>query len=104
MLSSPETLPVTELRVGNNTVIHSEECVKILGIKVDSKLSFNQHVSDCCTKASRQLNALRRISMFLDPKTKLIVLQSFVYSNLNYCPIVWHFCGKQNFSKLEKNP
>ena len=23
-------------------------------------------------------------------------------SNFNYCPLVWHFCGKENNSKLEK--
>lgn len=24
-------------------------------------------------------------------------------SNFTYCPLVWHFCGKINNSKLEKN-
>ena len=27
---------------------------------------------------------------------------SFINSNFNYCPLVWHFCGKKNGDKIEK--
>ena len=27
---------------------------------------------------------------------------SFIMSNFNYCPLVWHFCGKGNNNKLEQ--
>ena len=102
MLSSTKALPQQSIRVDKDTTIESEDYVKLLGITIDNKLNFSKHVSDCCIKASRQLNALRRIAHFLDKNTKRIILQCFVYSNLNYCPIVWHFCGRQNFSKIEK--
>ena len=42
-------------------------------------------------KAARQLNALSRISKYLDTKSKTNIL-----SNFEYCPLVWHFCGKTN--------
>ena len=29
-------------------------------------------------------------------------VNSFVKSNFNYCPMVWHFCGKVNNDKIEK--
>ena len=32
----------------------------------------------------------------------MLLYDSFVMSNFNYCPNVWHFCGKVNNSKLEK--
>ena len=28
--------------------------------------------------------------------------KSFVASNFNYCPLVWHFCGVSNSNKMEK--
>ena len=70
---------------------------------LDSKLNFNHHVSALCTKAARQLNALARISRFLSTSSRMIIYNSFINSNFNYCPIVWHFCGKKNGDKIEKN-
>ena len=31
-----------------------------------------------------------------------VFYNSFVASNYNYCPLVWHFCGVTNNNKLEK--
>ncbi len=28
--------------------------------------------------------------------------RSYILSNFNYCPIVWHFCGIQNSRNMEK--
>ena len=35
-------------------------------------------------------------------KTKSIIYNSFIASNFNYCPLVWHSCGATNSNKLEK--
>ena len=31
-----------------------------------------------------------------------MIFKSFILSNFTYCPLVWHFCGKQNNGKVEK--
>ena len=33
----------------------------------------------------------------------MIIYNSFIKSNSNYYPPVWHFCGKKNGDKIEKN-
>ena len=33
---------------------------------------------------------------------RLVIFKSFIRSNFNYCPIVWHFCSKANTEKLER--
>ena len=43
-------------------ILKPEPHVKIRGVFLDDKLSFNQHISISCTKAARQLNALARES------------------------------------------
>ena len=91
-----------QLSLSPDTVIKSEEHVNALGVIIDNKLNFTEHISAVCKKAARQLNALARISNYLDIKSRKIIYQSFVASNFNYCPLVWHFCGKVNNSKLEK--
>ena len=82
--------------------ITSEPSVKILGVVIDDRLNFDEHVSMCCTKAARQLNALVRISKNLDFKSKTTIYSSFILSNFNYFPLAWHFCGKTNNQKLDK--
>ena len=82
--------------------ITSEPSVKILGVAIDDRLHFDEHVSMCGTKAARQLNTLARISKYFDFKSKTIIYNSFILSNFNYCPLAWHFCGKTNNQKLDK--
>ena len=35
-------------------------------------------------------------------KEKEILINSFVHSNFNYCPLVWHLCSKNLMRKIEK--
>ena len=90
------------LGLDGGSMLQSEPHIKALGVIIDSRLSFSQRVQAICKKAARQLNAFSRIARFLDPSSRKIIYQSFVASNFNYCPLVWHFCGKTNNQKLEK--
>ena len=82
-------------------VITRGNTLKILGVALDDKLNFNEHVHMCQT-ASCQINALKRISNFLNEQCRMHVYKSFVSANFNYCPIVWLFCSKTYLKKLEK--
>ena len=90
------------LILNDSTVIVSDDHVKVLGVVIDNKLNFSLHVSSICKKASRQLNALARISNYLDVSARRTIYDSFVASNFNYCPLLWHFCGATNNNKIEK--
>ena len=71
----------------NQEVINSANRAKLLGVEIDNKLSFEKHISTLVKKASNQLNAISRIQKFMGFKEKEILLNSFVYSNFNYCPL-----------------
>ena len=86
----------------NDLTINSEDRVKLLGIKIDNKLSFEQHISTLCNKASNQLNAIGRIQKLIGFKEKEVLLSSFVYSKFNYCPLIWRFCSCKSLYKIEK--
>ena len=51
---------MVQVKVGGN--ISNEKTVKLLGITVDNKLSFEDHLNKICKKLSQKLNALARIS------------------------------------------
>ena len=49
----------------NASEIKSKESVTLLGIEIDNKLNFEEHVSTICKKANNQLNAISRIGAVL---------------------------------------
>ena len=75
---------------------------KLLGVAIYFKLNFNDHISNICKKASRQLNVLKRRGKHRTKLGKLTIYYSFIMSNFNYCPLVSHFCGEVNTKKVEQ--
>ena len=57
------------LNIDGNQVT-SEKYVKRQGINLDNKLSFHEHVSSLCKKASNQLNAISRLHRYLGLRKK----------------------------------
>ena len=49
-----------KLQIDNNE-IESENSVTLLGITIDNRLSFDDHISKLCNKAAMQLNAVFRL-------------------------------------------
>ena len=95
--STPSTINITD-----SETIHTEISVKLLGVNLDNRLTFNTHIKEIIRKTSRQLNCLKRISYALPESVKLLLYGAFIGSNFNYCPAVWHMCGRANTRKLEK--
>ena len=86
----------------NGATIPSLPEVKLLGVTIDNKLSFIPHVSNVCQKASKQVNALSRLSKYLSYKSRFNVYNAFVRSNFTYCSSVYYKTGRTNERKLEK--
>ena len=69
--------------------IYSSAEVDLLGVKLDTKLSFESHISKMCKKAAGQLNALKRLQgSVISYNTRKALAESFILSNFNYCPLV----------------
>ena len=69
-------------------VITSSENVALLGLEVESTLNFDEHKSKLCNKRTGQLNALCRMRHLIGLIERKILINSFIYSNFNYCPLV----------------
>ena len=52
---------------------------KLLGIKFDSKLNFNSHIHDICQKAGQKLNAISRITPYVDFAKRRLLVNAFFY-------------------------
>lgn len=86
----------------NDEILCSQSSVKLLGLIIDDKLTFKQHVSSLCKKAAMQVNALSRLSNLLTEDLKYKIFTAFVVSNFLYCPAVWHLCSLSDTKKMER--
>ena len=69
----------------------SEKEQMFLGIKIDSNLSFEEHINNLCKKASQKLNALARIACYMDIQKRKSIMKSFITFQFGHCPLVWVF-------------
>ena len=46
----------------DNVIVKSVNSVKLLGVTIDNKLRFKEHISTMCQKAGKQMGALARLS------------------------------------------
>ena len=83
------------------TILSSNE-IDLLGISTDTTLSFDSHFTKICHKASRQLNALKRLGCYILLDTRKILANFFIISNFSYCPLFWYFSTAKQRQKIEK--
>ena len=69
--------------------IASSWCEKLLGVKIDQKLSFDPHVELICKKASQKLNELAQMASSLKFKQRKLLLNAFITAQFFYVPIIW---------------
>ena len=79
-----------------------KKSVKLLGITIDKKLNFNEHVTNIHKKANQKFHALKRIAKYLDSNKLRILMKAFIESQFNYCPLTWMFHSTQLNNKINK--
>ena len=75
--------------------IKNSNTEKLLGIKLDNKLTFDPHVSDICSKVSQKLHALSRIGHLMLFERRKDIMNAFILSQFGYCPLVWMFHSRK---------
>ena len=76
------------IAIGQN-LIYNSNAEKILGVNIDNKLSFKNHINKICKKASQKLYALSRVSNYMSFRQRRLIMDAFISSHFNYCSIVW---------------
>jgi len=89
------------IKIGHAT-IKASESINILGIELDNRLKLNLTIDEICSHSGKQINALKRIKHHLDKESKMIIYNSYINSNFNYCSVVWMLANKSEIDKLER--
>ena len=90
------SLTVDKFRIENSS------CEKLLGIKIDKNLAFEDHVSDLCNKTSQKLHALSRVSNFMNLKQRHATMEAYIMSQFGYCPLVWMFHSRKLNNRINR--
>ena len=88
-------------KIGESDVKNSRE-EKLLGVKIEIKLSFKNHVSSRCKTASQKLPALARVVNFMDISKCKSFIKAIITSQFNYCPRIWIFHNRQLNNQINK--
>ena len=85
-----------------NAKIENTQNEKLLGITIDSKLSFDKHIQQICSRTSAKLKALARIAPFMDITKRKILINAFFNSQFSYCPLTGMFHSRKLNNKINK--
>ena len=55
-----------------------------------------------CKKSGQKLNALSRITTFLNKDQKSIIFNAMIKSQFSYCPIIWMFSSRRSNNLINK--
>ena len=76
--------------------------LRSLGVIIDDRLSFKQHVSEVSRSCYYHIRAFRHIRHCLSYETSCAVSRCIVLSRLDYCNSLLHGTSKDNIYKLQK--
>ena len=66
----------------------STDQVTLLGVTIDNKLKFKNHIDELCRKASYKLHALRDIRPFSSKEKARLLANAFVNCQFLYAPLI----------------
>ena len=89
------------INVENNQITNSK-CEKLLGIKIDQKLTFTAHINEICKKAGQKMNALSRVIPYLNITKRRTLLKTSFISLFNYCPLIWLCHSRAKTNKINR--
>ena len=74
----------------------------LLGVLIDSEFCFDEHISVICTRVSRTINSLSRITNFMSCGKRRLIMKAFIVLQLNYCPLIWMFHSRTLNNKINR--
>lgn len=92
--------PLT-IKFGDSNIIPSSSA-KILGIHVDSALSWEKQVSQVVRRCFHVLVGLSKLRHKIPSVTKKLLIEALVFPHLTYCCTVWGGCSTVHRNRLQK--
>ena len=82
--------------------IANSKSEKLLRVKFDLKLSFDDLISELYKKASRKIHALSIVASYMNISKSRILMNMFFESQFSYCPLVCMCHSRANNGKINR--
>ena len=76
--------------------------MELLGLTIDNRQTFKDHINMLCFRAIYKLHAFRTIMKYLTLEKSKLLCFAFINNQFNYASIVWMFCHKQDYLEVER--
>ena len=86
----------------DHTQIKQTQCTKFLGVQIDDKITWKNHIMYISRKVARGFGILWKIRRVLDKEALRNLYFSFIYPYLTYCVHVWGNSAKTYLAHLQK--
>ena len=83
-------------------VISNVDDARSLGLIIDNRHSWSDHVNKLCKKITSAIGALRRIRPLISQSTAVLVYNFIIQPHFNYCSLFWDGLSDQRSDKLQK--
>ena len=83
----------------NNILIQNVTSHKLLGVIIDSSLTWNLQVESVCKKANSKIALLKRINYFLNEHMRILFYNAYILPVFDYCCSIW---GKTTQTHMKK--
>ena len=82
----------------NNTTVNRVLVHKHLGLSLDSKLNFNDHLKEKIAKANKGIGLIRHLRAYIPRGSLLCIYKSFIRPHLDYADIIYDQPGNDSFT------
>ena len=87
----------TPLVYFNNLIVASCETHKYLGLLLDKRLAFDQHVEEMILRANKGIGLITRLRKYLPRNSLLTIYKAFIEPHLDYRDVVYDHPGNTSF-------
>ena len=79
--------------------VHSMLC---LGVKLDERLNWDEHIEMICRKVGVGIGILRRIKAYVPLNNLTSIYNALIQPHFEYCSPYWGVCSKSLKENLQK--
>ena len=93
------THPTLTLTLGTN-LIEQVESHKMLGLLIDSRLTWNNHIESLIKRVSKNIFLLTKLKRYASTENLKLYFDAHIMSHINYVSTIYDGCTKENFNSI----
>ena len=86
----------------NGKLIPRTKSFECLGVHLDEKLAWDEHIDKICNKIGAGIAVMKRIKPFVPPNSLQMIYKAMIQPHFDYCSPLWDNCCLTLKDKLQK--